>query len=310
MAAEDLYEVSWGSVRLFCAEIDSDNSRTLVIHDLAAGDDHPTSDRGAGQRPVRCSLLFDEFPGETTTALDRLLLFKRQVDEQTDASDGLLFVHPIDGPYFAKVGEFTYRIDDSSNVVDATCTFYRVGQIVAALSPGLATVPSVGLDAVAARADELNALLEDSVRPSELAAVGLPTDFVTTAAALPTAWLEDGDIPTRDILADVARVTDQLNVLTSILEDDLALFEAWQGTMLFGAAFRAAAVAATSETPSVFTMRIGTPCSVLALVTRVYGGADSEDRERQVRGLNDIRTPGGLLEVGTELVMPALKRAA
>lgn len=307
MAAEDFFEISWGSVRLFCSEVQGDGSRDLVIHDLSEGGEHPISDRGPGQRPTRCMLLFDEFPGEAQTSLDRFLAFKRQVD----SDEAHLFTHPVDGPYFAKVGEFTYTIDEDSNITGATAVFYADAPITAALAPGLGSVPSLGLDAVAARADELNTLLEDSPEvTADLEALGIDPTFITDAAALPEAWLDAETVPTREILVDVARVQDQIDTLLSLLETDLALYEVYRAAILFGAAFRAAAIAATSETPSVFTYRIGTPTSVLALVTRVYGGEDAEDRERQVRSLNDIRTPGGLLAAGTELVMPTVKRAA
>lgn len=299
--ARDLYEITWGSIRLFCAKVETDNSRTLVVHELAQGDEHPVSDRGAAPRTTRCDLLFDDFPGEPGTPLDRFLKFKAMVDDGVED----VFIHPIDGAYSAKVGDFHYSIDDDTNFVEVTCEFRANDVIAATLRSGLGVVPSIGVDAVAARADELNAALESVDLSPELLDVDLPADLITAAAALPDAWIE-GELPTRDILVDVARVTDQLATLTSLLEDDLALFPAWKAAMLFGAAFRVAAQAATSETASVFVMRVGTPTSVLALVVRVYGGTEADERERQVRSLNDIRTPSGLLEAGTELVMPAL----
>lgn len=296
----EFYEVSWGAVLLWCSTITTENTRTLVVHELASGDDHPVSDRGAAPRKTVCSLLFDDFPGEPDSPLDRFLKFKAQVD----SGEELLFTHPIDGGYYAKVGEFTYDIDEDGNITNASAEFVANQPIAAMLQPGSGSAPSSGIDAVAARADELNAELESVDIDSEISLAGIDRDFISDGAALPDAWAANPDVTARDILVDVSRVSDQLSTLTSILEDDLALFAAYKGCILYGAAFRAAAIAATSETASTFSIKLGAPTSVLALVTRVYGGAEAEERERQVRSLNDVRTPGGLLSAGTELLMP------
>jgi hypothetical protein len=301
VAAADFFEVSWGNVRLFCSTISTDNSRTQVVHELAAGDEHPVSDRGAAPRRTKCALLFDDFPGESDTPLDRFLKFKAQVDDGAEE----VFTHPIDGGYFAKVSEFTYDIDEDSNITNAMAEFIANQPIVATLQPGRGTIPSAGIDAVAARADELNAELESVDFDADMEAAGLEPTFVSAAALLPEAWSENPDITAREILVDVAAVSNQLSTLASLLEDDLELFAAYRATIMFGAAFRDSAISATSETPHVFILKLGSPTSLLALVARTYGGAEAEERERQVRSLNDIRTPGGLLEAGTELVMPA-----
>jgi hypothetical protein len=298
--ARDYYQTSFGSIRLWCSEIETDNSRTIVVHELAQGDDHPLSDRGLAPRTTKVSLLFDDFPDEPDSALDRFLRFKKTVDDGIED----MFIHPIDGAYAAKVGAFTYKIDEDGNITDVSCEF-RPNQVVAAiLQPGAGRAGIIGIDSVQARADELNALLESVDISSELGDVDLPEDFVSAAALLPDVWAADDAITTRQILVDVARVSDQIATLLTLLEDDLALFETYKATIMFGAAFSAAAQAATSETSAVFVLRVVIPTSVLGLVVRVYGGTDAELRERQVRSLNDLRTFGGMLQSGTDMVMP------
>lgn len=298
--ADELYDISWGSVRLWCSSISTVNSRTQVIHALATGDDHPVQDRGAAPRVTRCSLLFDEMPGEARSALARFLEFKAQVD----SGEEHVFVHPVDGGYFAKVGEFTYDIDEDENIVNVSCEFIPNQVIAAVLQPGLGTLPGAGFDAVEASAADLLADLEDSNIVSTV-----PQDAIDAIAG----WQEEG-ITTRDILVSVAELSDSLASLIEDqeLEGDLALFDCYRSAIMLGEAIRAAAVGATSETSSIFFLKIATPQSVLALVVRIYGGAEAEDRERQVRALNDIRTPGGLLDSGTELAMPSptVRRAA
>jgi hypothetical protein len=54
----------------------------------------------------------------------------------------------------------------------------------------------------------------------------------------------------------------------------------------------------------VFVVRLTVPTPLLALCARLYGGAQAEDFERQVRDLNDLRFLAGMLLPG-EYLMPA-----
>lgn len=294
--ATELYTITWGRVRLWCSRVSTDNSRTVVVHELATGDDHPTSDRGRAARVVTCEILFDDMPGEQLGPLDRFLAFKSQVDSGAEE----LFTHPVDGPYFAKVRECRYDVDEDSNITGATVEFVASSPVTAVLKPGLAASPSAGVDLVRARADEL---LDDL---AALETPALETDLPTRAAETVAAWTEDPDaIPTRDVIVQLSQLSSELADLVAVLEGDLALWDAYKGAILLGEAIRSAAIAATSSAAArVFFVRIVVPTSVLALVASTYGGAEAELRERQVRDLNDLRTPGGLIAAGTELVMP------
>lgn len=291
--ADVLYEISWGAVRLWAARVSTDNSRTQVVHELATGDEHPVSDRGLAPRTTTCELLFDDFPGESRSPLERFLLFKRQVDDGAEE----VFTHPIDGGYFAKVSEFTYDLDDDGNIVNASATFIANQPIAATLQPGLApTSPAAGLDAVAARADALNA---------ELESVFIETTFPDRAQEVVAAWSGAEGVPTRDVIVQTADLSTELAELTETLEADLSLWEAYKAAILLGDAIRAAAIAATRSSPRLFFVRIVAPISLLAFATATYGGAEAEERAQQIRDLNDLRTPGGMIEAGTELVIPA-----
>lgn len=122
--------------------------------------------------------------------------------------------------------------------------------------------------------------------------------FATTTidARVAVASWGSGDVPMRQIQIDSARILD--NIATCIdtggMERDLALWGAYRALVMLGDAVRLAAVAATSETPSVFVMRVSVPTSLLPLAARIYGGANAQDRARQVAVLNDISTPGWL----------------
>src|SRR5687768_8464981 len=124
MPAETFNDVIWGSVRLWCASITTSNGRNIVVHELAEGDDHPTQDRGLAVRRTTCELLFVEMPSEKTSALERLRAFLAQIED----GEELLFSHPIDDPYFARVEDFHYTLDDDGNVSDASCVFVKSGE--------------------------------------------------------------------------------------------------------------------------------------------------------------------------------------
>lgn len=294
----DFYDTTWGIVRLFCSSISTENSRKQVVHELATGDVHPVSDRGMAVRRTRCSLLFDEMPGEPRSAFDRFLEFKAQVDRGDDA----IFTHPIDGSYLAKVGEFSYVIDEDSNIVDASAEFISNDEIIAVRPAAVGTAAATGVDDVAARADELTANLD---------AKGLTSDVPELAKTTVDAWTSGDSVPTRDVVNETAELIEKIGsfIEDNGLEDDLELWDVYVSTILLGDSIRAAALAATSDAPSIFVMRVALPTSVLALVLRVYPASEAEDRERQVRELNDLRTPSGLISAGSDVIMPSRSSA-
>jgi len=115
------------------------------------------------------------------------------------------------------------------------------------------------------------------------------------ARASVASWNEE-DTPARKVQIDTARLSDSISTMidTGGFEDDLQLFPAYQAAILLGAAIRDAAIAATSDAPAVFVLRVQTPCALLPLCARVYGGQAAQGRADQVELLNDIPTPGWL----------------
>ncbi len=290
----DFFDITWGRIRLLCSNLTTDNGRTQVVHELTSGDDHPIQDRGSVPRKVTCALLFIQQPDEPSPPEDRFEQFLDQVDR----GDVELFTHPINGSYLVHVSDFTYDIDEDGNITNASCVFIRAGEIQDLYPATIGAASLTGIDSVGVRADALSDALADFEIESTI-----PADAIASS----TSWLESPDVPIRDVLVDVAQTSTALNDLIEVeqLAGDLTLWPAYQATILLGAAYREAAIAATSETPSLFFMLIGTPTSVLGLCARVYGGAEAVDRDRQVRALNDLRSPGGLIEAGTYLAMPA-----
>lgn len=294
MAVEDFYQAQWGNVRLWCSRIRTSASRAVVVLSPATGDDHFVQDHGAEPIRATCTLLFIEMPSESTGPVERLRAFKAMVAGGAEE----VLIHPLDGSMLVKVDrDFAYEIDDSSNVEPVEVTFVQVRPIESVRDASAGTSVRAGSDAVAAAAEDLGTLMD---------VAGIDSTIATDTAAAIEAWSEADTIPTRQVLADVAATKNAIEglIVDEGLEDDLALWDVWVGAITLLAAVRAAAIAATADSASLFFLRIAAPTSVLGLVVRVYGGADAEYYEAQVRALNDLVTVGGLLEVGTELVMP------
>lgn len=294
--SDAFFEATWGRLKLWLSSISTDNSRSLVVHELSSGDVHPVQDRGARIRRSRCDLLFDEMTGEEMSPFDRFVLFKAAVDSGAEA----IFNHPIDGSFLAKVGEFTYDIDEHTNIRNVVAEFVAVDEIQAVLIPASGSVSGLaGEGSVTAAADAFDA---------ELEAVDLETDITDDARTVAEEWTEP-DVSPRDVIAEVADLSDRIAdfIADEELEEDLALFAAYRSAIMLAAAIRAAAIAATSETPAVFPVFVARPVALLALMAKMYGGAKAEERARQVIALNDIRTPGWLTP--GQYIMPARTEA-
>lgn len=292
--ADALYQITWGRFTLWCSSVSTENSRSVVVHELADGDSHPLQDRGLGPIRTRCSLLFDYMKNETEAPLKRFRDFKRAA---VDVGGTALFTHPIDGRYVARVGQFSYDLDDDGNVANCVAEFIKDDEITAVSPAGAGVAGVTGEGSISAAAESLDTALAD---------IDLETTITADAIAAQDAWFAGAEaVSTRQILVDAARLSNDVASLIADqgFEDDLAKYEAYHAAIMLGDAIRSAALAATSETSSVFVVRLVRPSSLLALCASLYGGDEAEDRERQVIALNDIRRPGWL-DVGIDYLFP------
>lgn len=302
MATNTFVQSSWGRLRLWLGTTETDNSRTIVVHDLSSGDHHPTRDQGLATRRVRASLLFDEFDGESETPTARFRAFKAAVDAGVEA----IFTHPIGESFLATVGPFNYTLEPGFDYpTTVTVEFIPVDEVEPISPAGAGTSGVAGEGAVNARADELDAFLNEFLDFGEASSVTVTSDARAAAAA----WNEGESVPTRQILVDTADISDKLATMIDDLglEDDLALFDVFRASIMFGESVRAAALAATSEVPAVFVLRVMTVVAILPLMAKIYGGSEAEERARQVNELNDIVTPGWFGP--GELLCPVKSRA-
>jgi hypothetical protein len=403
----ELLECRWGKLRLFASKINTDGTRTLVVHNRSAGDKHTVQDRGLRERRVRCSLQFDDFPGQPSPKDAALALKSASVSGQA-----AIFQHPLEGRFLASIGEFHSEIDENS-VISAECEFVQEDDDEAVTPAGAGTGAGAGAGSVNAAAeamdtqlaslgqlkissstaaalaskipggsgpvDQLNAVrgkINMSVATAKAFAVGIAnqtaatanslssdvsaivgapveTQFaafgassaldslllspageqfdLTTVASAPSGFgkadpsitlalaasaeAQQGlfsattldarvsvakwsqvDVSARDVLIDAARISNNIALLIELggLQTDLSLWPAFRAAIMLGDSVRSAAIAATADTPTVFTMRVRDRTALLPLAARLYGGAQASERERQIRSLNDIPTPGWL----------------
>lgn len=362
---DDMFLCSWGDIQLFASDMQWEGGENQVVHDLAAGDLHPVQRRGSRIRKATVQLLFDDFSGAKETGIAAYRRFQASTKERR------IFTHPMDGSFFAVIGEFVPKADANS-VVTASCEFYP-DAVVSPVSPaGAGTSNSSGESSVNASADVMAQKLSDqgvgfspasmrrldfsvsldisvnaafSVKVSATAgfssnisatatatrskpkislefpnvyaqalALAQVSDvtqtsgmaspsafaFAMAAAALDAdarasvaSWTDE-NVSIRSIAIDAARLSNSIATMIELggFERVLRLHPAFRAAILFGDSIRNAVVAATSETPSVFVIRLGRATSLLALAARTYGGADAQTRARQIAGMNDIRTPG------------------
>lgn len=291
----EIFPITWGSITLWASNIQTDNGRRQIVHELTSGNRHPVQDLGLRPRRVTMDLLFDEFPVESETPKTRFLILKTEVDAGTKA----VYTHPVDGGFLAVVGDFTYNIDANSNYSNVRIEFIADEEIDIVQDAGVGTSSYAGAGDVEAAASAHRLALSDADL-EYFTSDGLTIADLSSAVA--QEWEAATEVATRAILIDTSNIGNEIaTMITSMaLEDDLRLFNCYQSTIMLGAAVRNAAIAATSETPSVFPLRVQTSTSLLALCARTYGGDQAEMRARQVAELNDVRF-GGWLEPGEYL---------
>lgn len=144
----ELFLCSWGDIQLFVSSIEWDAGETQVIHDLASGDFHPVQPRGSRIRRATAQLMFDDFDGAHETGITAFRRFEVTTKERR------IFTHPIDGSFFARIGELKPMMDENS-VIRASCEFIPDAVVPPVAPTGAGTSGTSGEESVAAASDSL-----------------------------------------------------------------------------------------------------------------------------------------------------------
>jgi prophage DNA circulation protein len=102
VAESAFYRSSFGGLRLWISQIQTDKSRRQVVHELSDGDGNVIEDKGPKPIVSRVSLLFDKMIGDSLAPLERLRAFAELVDDKPR-----IFSHPIEGTFLARVSDFS-----------------------------------------------------------------------------------------------------------------------------------------------------------------------------------------------------------
>lgn len=274
--------MSWGGIRLWWASVETEDGRDLIRQPYSHGNVADVRDRGdVPSKPVRCTLLFDDFIGETKSPEERLedlLLLKATGKPQ-------LLVHPFYGSYRAYVGQFTHRYDEHG-ALSADAEFVAdedVGEVFTVDSVGLTL--DAALDDVDTRAEDLTA---------ELSTAELSSDMPAQASAM--ASVIEQATSAREKLVQLSQLSDRLfdEIDEKQLAVDVAVWPAMKAYVMLGEAARAATDLAMGDTGAFMTVRIDAPTSLWRLMADIYGANEAADRRTEAMELNDIRTPGSI----------------
>lgn len=288
MAESAFYPASYGGLRLFISQIQTDKSRRQVVHELSDGDGNVIEDKGPKPIVSRVSLLFDKMIGDSLAPLERLRAFAKLVDDKPR-----IFSHPIEGSFPARVSDFSHAFDDKSNL-SGECVITAVGEPSPITPSGPGGIPEIGTGAVASAAAALTIELDE---------LGIESTLPSACAAAVDGWGAAEALNPREVLTQTGSLTSQLADLSASLEADLGMWQAFKATALLAEAVRSAAESATADTAQTMTVRIGAPISLRTLVAMTYGADEADARYLQVMQLNDVENPVSLA-TGTELVMP------
>lgn len=293
MADPQFYESSFGGQRLWLSRISTDLSRTVVVHELSHGDEHPVQDQGRGPVRVTASARFDWFLDDVAP-IDQIRALKALIDDKPR-----ILSHPVEGSFLARVGPFTYDVGEDS-VITAELQFFAVQEVVAVSPAGAGGIPASAEGAVAAAATSLTAELDE---------LGVASTLPTEAAAAADSWSADPELNPRAVYAQTGSLTERISILADDLEADHDTWPAYRATILLAEALRAAAESATAALAQTFQLQVGAPIALRALVASIYGADEADDRYLQAMRLNDLANPA-CIDAGTMLQMPVVRGAA
>lgn len=291
----ELYETSFGSVRLYVSRLSTPIGRSIVVHDPSTGDEHTIQDRGRVLATASVTLLFDWMTFDDLSPLDRLKALRNEIDDRPR-----IFRHPIEGSYLARIGAFDVEIDEHG-VISATCEIYPAGDILTTDPAKAGMITASGVGAVSAAA---------MLTQAEYDALGLGGgDLPARCASTVDAWAASPDTSPRNVLVQTGALADELGTMSGSLDNSLDTWAAFKATIMLAEAVRAAADLAMSDAAATFVMRIGSAVALRSLLASLYGADDAQARYDAVLLLNDIATPA-LLPPGTVLSLPQLPAAA
>ncbi|MCA9678838.1 MAG: DNA circularization N-terminal domain-containing protein [Myxococcales bacterium] len=295
MAERVLVECSFGNLRLWVADLETEGGRSVVVHEPARGDVYTVQDHGAQLSRTRAELVFVDIPGEDPY-LDRFAAWQALLA----SGKSQLFSHPLLGSFRAKAGACPFVIRSDARDVRVHAEFLPDEELAGVTAPGAGVAPIAGAESVEVAAE--SAL-------GYLALLELESDTPAAATAAAAGWVEAEEPDPRAVFLELGSITRQIDddVARLQLATDLGRWPAYRAMILLRANLRDCALGVTAATASTFGLVIRAAVPLRALCARIYGADEAEERARQVRQTNGLRSPA-LLPAGLTLQMPTPAR--
>jgi prophage DNA circulation protein len=282
-----LYESSFGGVRLDVQSTTDDLSRALVRYKYPNRDGADVADMGAEEWVTRCRLIF--WPRDGQDARAAFLGFMEVVKRGRSQ----VFSHPIFGERNCKVGQLSAAAEfGTRDVIMVEAEFVEDTVDAATFPTGAGAPVASSVQEIAAISADIDSGLVD-VNEREDLDEPISTDVGKDAVTAVTGWSEDESLTERDVryeaaslAADIEAETDRLELATHL--DRYPLVAAFARLHF---AIRNAAEAFIQRSPKAFEITVPAPTPLLVIAAQTYGADQAGDRYEELLELNDIRTP-------------------
>lgn len=283
----DLYESSFGGVRLWMTALQTPIGRNVVIHAPTSGDEYGADDRGRQHGVSTVTLVFDyELSDEPPR--DRYARLMAQVD-----GEPRIFVHPLLPTVpRARMGEMTLTINEQDHV-EVEAQIIPVGNID--------RMPSLTASSLAA-AGAARATVAANAAAAEYARIERDPAAIEAAKARAEEW-GAGDATARDVITGLGETSSNLGAEAEALDDDIELWPAFLATVALGDAIRTAAQSALTDGGKRFALRVGESIGLRVLMAKIYGAENANEAYDLAMLENDIADPSSL-PPGLSLSLP------
>jgi prophage DNA circulation protein len=287
--AAQIYESSFGGVRLDVLSTQDDLSRALARYKYPHRDGADVEDMGGEELVTNCRVIFFPRDGQDARSafLDFIAVTKRGVTQT--------FVHPLFGEIRAKAGKIgvaaefgtrdTIMVDVEFVEDTAEAGMFPAGA-GAPVASSVDEVKSIGTDIDNGLVDVNDGLIEDDEEP-------ISTTVHTEAITAVTAWEEDDTLTERDVRFAASTLANRIDSETDRLElaFDVSRYPLVTAFTRLHWAVRRAAEAFIQRTPRLFEITVAAPRPLLVIAAETYGADQASTRYEQLLSLNDIRTP-------------------
>lgn len=285
-----LYEASFGGVRIDAQSTSDDLSRALVRYKYPNRNGADVEDMGAEEWVTRCRLIW--FPRDGQDARAAFLEFVDVVNQ----GKSQIFSHPIFGERRCKVGQFQASAETGTrDTIMADVEFVEDTVDAARVLPGAgAPVGASVQDVSAIAADIDDGLVDVNEGLVEVGEDPISTTAHTNALVAVTSWEEsEASLTERDVRYQAISLANQIQSETDRLElaTHLDRYPLVQAFARLHFAIRTAAEAFIQRTPKLFEITVPAPAPLIVIASQTYGADQAADRYEELLELNDVRTP-------------------